>query len=197
MDVRPQASSEMNRQDLVGDINIDVEYTLEEIYNLVPKKYSVTRSVDGRIEKKTVSFTPTPGIADGTKITLAGKGNRESPSDPHDMIFTFKEIKHNRFIRQGDDIIENISITLRDAICEDYEVKSTAIDGEPISLKISTVVQPEEKFRIQGRGMQRPNSKEERGDHIFKFHVNIPLLTVDQRNKILEILWPSDVIFYF
>lgn len=188
MDSRQQMNPEALDSDLVGDININVEYTLEEIYNLTPKKYSVTRSVDGRIEKKTVSFTPTPGIADGTKITLAGKGNRESPSDAHDMVFTFKELKHNRFIRQGDDIIENISITLRDAICEDYEVKSTAIDGEPISLKISTVIQPGEKFKIQGRGMQRANSKEERGDHIFKFQVNIPLLTIDQRNKILEIL---------
>ena len=150
MDFNTKSRFEVPSPDLVGDINIDVEYTLEEIYNLVPKKYSVTRSVDGRIEKKTVTFTPTPGIADGTKITLKGKGNRECPSDPHDMIFTFKEIKHNRFIRQGDDIIENITITLRDAICEDYLINSTAIDGEPVSLKISNTIQPEDKYRVLG-----------------------------------------------
>lgn len=188
MDYCTKSKFEVHPSDLVGDINISVEYTLEEIYNLVPKKYSVTRSVDGKIEKKTISFTPTPGISDGTIIKLQGKGNRECPSDPHDMIFTFKELKHNRFVRQGDDIIENLTITLRDAICEDYEVNSIAIDGEPVSLKIANTIQPEDTFRVTGRGIQRPNSKEERGDHIFKFHVNIPLLTDEQRSKILEIL---------
>lgn len=188
MDFSPKPKLVVKGSDLVGDINISVEYTLEEIYNLTPKKYMVTRSIDGRIEKKTVSFTPTPGIADGTKITLQGKGNRECASDPHDMIFTFKELKHSRFIRQGDDIIENITITLRDAICEDYLIESVAVDGEPVSLKISNTIQPEDKYRVLGRGMQRPNQKDERGDHIFKFHVNIPLLTDEQRNKILEVL---------
>lgn len=173
---------------LKGDIQIDVNVTLEEIFQCATKMIVVQRSIDGNIQNKNIKVTLTPGITNGTTIVLKNQGNRDSPDDPHDMIFTIKEIPHSRFIRIGDDIIENITITLRDAISNSYKVDSVAVDEQPVSLEIQETIQPEEEFRVKERGMHKNGTKEHRGDHIFKFHITIPIFTEEQRTQMIQIM---------
>ncbi|OHT17029.1 DnaJ domain containing protein [Tritrichomonas foetus] len=143
---------------LTGDINVPVNCTLEDIYNCATKMLIVKRCIDGNIENKSLKVTLTPGIANGTKIVLKNQGNRETISHPHDMIFIITEMPHNRFRRRENDIIENITISLKDAISENYDITSVGIDGEPIRLTITETIQPESEYKVQCRGMNTPTA---------------------------------------
>ena len=172
---------------LLGDINVPVNCTLEDIYHCATKMLVVRRCIDGNLENKSLKVTLTPGIANGTKIVLKNQGNRDSPSSPHDMIFIITVQPHTRFVRRDNDIVENITISLKDAISENYELNSIAVDGEPVSYKVTETIQPESEYRVKERGMNTPDNGK-RGDHVFKLHVTIPLFTPEEREKIMEIL---------
>ena len=52
-----------------------------------------------------------PGWKDGTKITFEGEGDDVHPGSviPADIIFTLQTKPHDRFEREGDDLIHKVS----------------------------------------------------------------------------------------
>jgi DnaJ-class molecular chaperone len=169
------------------DILIDVHCTLEEMFDLSVKYLQISRQMeDGETDSKSVKVTLTPGLQPDTEIRLENQGNRQHGHIPGDLILTIRQESHERYIRVEDDIVEDVSITLREAISCDFEVNSVAIDGEPLSYLCDEVIQNGSTIRMKGRGMRHTDGT--RGDHIFRFKVLIPLLTPEQRNRIIQIL---------
>lgn len=169
------------------DVRVIVNCTLEEMFNCESKMIKIERKNEaGLIETKTLKLTLTQGIPDKHVITVQKQGHRQSGRVPGDLIFTIVASPHERFIRKGDDIIEHVTITLKDAISCDFEIKCSGIDNEPIEYKCNEIIQPGTEIRINGRGMKRENGT--RGDHIFIIGVLIPIFTDEQRQKILQVL---------
>jgi DnaJ-class molecular chaperone len=169
------------------DLHIDVHCTLEEMFDCAVKFLKASRQMeDGQYDTKSVKVTLTPGVSDRTIIPLQKQGNRETGRPPGDLILTICQVPHDRFIRVGDDLIEEISITLANALSCDFEIDSMGIDGEHVSYLCDEVIQNGSTIRMAGRGMHHPDGT--RGDHIFRFNVLIPLLNAEQRRQIIEIL---------
>lgn len=169
------------------DIRIVVNCTLEEMYRGEAKVVKIERTREnGQIETKTIKLTLTPGVHNKPEIRVPGQGNKESGRPPGDLIFTIVQTPHDRFRREGDNIVEHITVTLKDALSCPFPVNSVAIDGDPINCVIDEVIQPGMSYKVHGRGLKSEDLS--RGDHIFVFDVVIPLLSDDQRERVIAIL---------
>lgn len=169
------------------DVQIIVNCTLEEMFRCESKIIEFRRRKEtGLVETKTLKLTLTQGIQDKHVITVPKQGHRESGRIPGDLIFTIVQTPHERFKRVGDDIIERVTITLKDAISGDFQIQGRGIDNEVIEYQCTEIMQPETEIRIAGRGMKRENGT--RGDHVFVIGVLIPIFTDEQREKILQVL---------
>jgi DnaJ-class molecular chaperone len=169
------------------DIHVSVHCSLEEMYNAAVKLLTIRRRKEnGEFETKTIKITLVPGTEDHKTIRLPGQADRFVGNHRGDLIITIMQIPHARFARVGGDIFESVKLSLRDAISPGFMIESTGIDGEPIIYSIRRAVQPGEEIRVPRRGMRLEDGT--RGDHVFQVSVAIPVLSEDQRRRLLEIL---------
>ena len=111
------------RQRKADPVTYPLNVSLEDIYTGVQKKLKITakRIVDstGRTQpvasEKVISIKA--GWKDGTKITYANEGDEAPGVLPADIVFVLKTKPHDRFERDGDDLICKVTITLYEALC--------------------------------------------------------------------------------
>ena len=107
----PQTSSSATKAPPVNHV---LNVTLEDLYLGTTKKMRITKkvadsqtgsiitvSVDKEIEVK-------PGWKDGTKITFEREGDELPGVIPADIVFTLQTRPHERFERNGDDLIYTV-----------------------------------------------------------------------------------------
>ncbi|MDQ3049676.1 MAG: J domain-containing protein [Bacteroidota bacterium] len=137
----PRRSAGARRgQDLEGEITI----SLEDAY-----KGSLRRIVVGG---KTLEIKIQPGIRDGEKLRLKGKGGAARGSGtPGDLLITTRVAPDNKFERKGDDLYADIDVNLYTAILGG---KTTVIT---LKGKIQLDIKPETAngavLRLKGMGM--------------------------------------------
>lgn len=173
----------------------DLNVSLEDIYKGTTKRVRITakKLIDSSGRTQSVSSEKEikikPGWKDGTKITFTGEGDQAPGVKPADIIFVLKSKPHDRYSRDGDDLIHYCSITLEEALCTGINRNITTLDGRIIPITINNIT-PDTVKIVPGEGM--PNSKTQRkGDLRIKFHIQFPDLTVKQRNDIRSILSES------
>lgn len=76
---------------------------------------------NGGTEPKIIEVSVKPGWKAGTKVTYRGAGNEEINAagrvQSQDIVFVVEEKPHDRFTRDGDDLIYNLKVPLADALC--------------------------------------------------------------------------------
>ncbi len=88
------------------DVEAPVEVTLEEAYQ------GATRLVNLDGTRLEVKFPP--GVNDGSRVRIAGKGTPGSP--PGDLYLIVSMKPHSIFLRKGDDLYEDVEVPLTVAI---------------------------------------------------------------------------------
>jgi DnaJ homolog subfamily B member 4 len=175
-------------------INMDVLVTLEELYLGTIKKLKITRKIYNNSfsftkKKEIIKIKIEKGYKEGTKITFKGKGNQLYNMLPGSICFVIKEIKHNLYTRNQDDLIVEKEITLKEALV-DYLIELPFLDKTVIREKINDnlVIHPNYKHLIKGRGM--PNSKKKKyGNLYINFKIIFPKkLSLYQKKLIKSIL---------
>jgi curved DNA-binding protein CbpA len=99
----------------------DLPVSLEDLYTGVHKKLKITRQRlggDGKPhpEEKILEIDVKPGWKAGTKITFEEEGDAGIDRIPADIVFTIAEKPHPRFERDGEHLIYNARIPLKDAL---------------------------------------------------------------------------------
>jgi molecular chaperone DnaJ len=125
-----------------------------------------------------------PGVKEGTKIRLKGKGQsgvRGGP--PGDLQVVTRVAPSRLFTRRGDDLVVDVPVTFAEAaLGAQVEVPTT--DGR-VKLTVPPGSAEGRSLRIPGRGAPRLKG-EGRGDLIARLRVQVPRdLTAEQR-KALE-----------
>jgi DnaJ-class molecular chaperone len=167
-------------------LEIGVSCSLEQLFTGTTKRLKVTRTVLGREEEKIIELEIRPGWKQGTKITYPGDGNQLRGQPPQDLVFVIKELKHAVFVRDRDDLVANLEINLKEALCG-FTLEQRGIDGEMLRLNIDSVIEPASERRFRGKGM--PKKGGGRGDLIVRFAVKFPTaLTHKQKAHIATIL---------
>jgi curved DNA-binding protein len=149
-----------------------VTITLEEAYR------GTTRAFQSDARQLTIRIPA--GVKTGSKVRAAG-----AAPDGGDLYLIVEVVDDPRFERQGDDLRTTASIDLFAATLGG-EVAVHTVDGE-VTLKIPAGTQPEQVFRLAGRGMPRLRSPQSRGDLFVRVKVRVPRdLTARQKELLAE-----------
>jgi len=161
-------------QDMMSEITV----TFEEAARGTEKKFTIDRG--GRNEDTSVKVPP--GISEGKKLRLAGKGFPGSNGGPPgNLYFKVHVLPHPIFKREGNDIVVEHTVNLTDALLGTI-IQVPTLEGEK-QVKVPAGTQPLTKLRLRGLGM--PGRGGTQGDQYVKIVVTYPKsLTPEQTNLI-------------
>ncbi len=149
----------------------DLHYTMELDFMDAMKGSQAKISVVRNGKKEKINIKIPAGVADNTKIRLAGKGEGGILGNPGDLFITLKVKAHPYFRRDGDDVYLDLPITVTEAI-RGAELKVPTLKG-PVSLKIPIGTSSGAKLRLKGRGAPR-HKKRGRGDQYVIPRIVLP-----------------------
>jgi DnaJ-class molecular chaperone len=118
---------------------------------------------------KTIDLKLPPGVEDGTKIRLTGKG-QEGPGGRGDAIVTIEIAPHRFFTRDGANIRLTLPITLKEAVLG-AKVKVPTPEG-PVMLTIPKGTSSGKVLRLKGRGFTGKDGK--RADQLVTVEIDLP-----------------------
>ncbi|KMZ79008.1 hsp40-like protein [Plasmodium vivax India VII] len=164
--------------------------SLEELYNGCKKKLKITRKrfngTQSYDDDKLVTIDVKAGWNEGTTITFYGEGDQSSPLlEPGDLIFKVKTKEHERFVREGNNLIYKCHVPLDKALTGfQFIVKS--LDNREINIRVDDIVTPNSRRMIPKEGMPSSKNPSKRGDLIIEFEVIFPKSLTSERKKIIR-----------
>jgi len=130
------------------------------------------------------------GVEEGMQLSVSGKGNAARRGGINgDLLVLIEEEKHPELIREGHDLIYNLTLTVPDAILG-APVEIPTIEGK-VKVKIESGTQPGKILRLKGKGLPEVNGYY-RGDLMVRINVYIPSEVSKDESKIVEKLRESD-----
>eukprot|EP00760_Papus_ankaliazontas_P022865 PhM_4_TR19054/c1_g1_i1/m.3195/K09503/DNAJA2; DnaJ homolog subfamily A member 2 len=116
------------------------------------------------------------GMVDGQEIPFDGQGDQhpDAPSHSGSVIVTVTVKKHPIFIRDENDLLLNIGLTLPQALCG-HKFAVTHLDGRKLIIDTEgEVIKPGDVRVVAGEGLPIWESPTKRGDLVITFDVKYP-----------------------
>lgn len=140
---------------------------------------------DGRIQdESTIKINVPAGVHDNSYMTLRGEGNAgKNSGQPGDIIVIFREIEHEYFVRDGDNIVHELYLSYPEAVLG-TEVEVPTLNGRA-KLKIEAGTQPGKFLKMREKGIQHLNSHGA-GDQLVKINIHIPKNVNTKEKELLK-----------
>jgi molecular chaperone DnaJ len=131
-----------------------------------------------------------PGVGEGVQLSVSGKGNAARRGGVNgDLIVLVEEIEDPDFIRDGNDLIHNLFISIPDAILG-TKVEVPTVTGKA-KIKIDPGTQSGKVLRLRGKGIPDLQGYS-KGDLLVRVNIFIPKnISAEDKNN-LEKLGSSD-----
>ncbi|EIW57283.1 DnaJ-domain-containing protein [Trametes versicolor FP-101664 SS1] len=177
-----------------SEITRPLKVSLEDLYSGATKHLKVGRRLlNGGTEEKVLEIQISPGWKSGTKIRFPRAGNEQPHGEAQDLVFVVEEKPHERFTREGNDLIARVSIPLVDALTGAGGKQIVEhLDGRKIQVPVPFgIVKPGQETTLPGEGMpiRKDGSAKKKGDLIVKWDVVFPeRLTPAQKEGIRKVL---------
>ena len=145
---------------------------------------------EGIVQKEDIIKVNIPaGVAKGMQMTVSGKGNAARRGGINgDLLVVIDEEEHTELIREGNDLVYNLFISVPDAILGTY-VEIPTIENN-VKIKIEAGTQPGKILRLRGKGLPEVNGYG-RGDLLVNVNVWIPKNINKEELKTIEKLRES------
>ena len=145
---------------------------------------------DGRgreVGHRTLRVDVPPGIADGQRIRLSGRGHAgDRGGPPGDLYVLVHVLPDERFVRDGDDLVTALDVPAPLAALG-AKLAAPSLDGE-VDVEIEPGTQPGTIVKVPGKGMPRLRRPGRNGDLRVVVNVVIPRkLDKDQRRLAQEL----------
>jgi molecular chaperone DnaJ len=112
------------------------------------------------------------GVADGTRVRVAGKGAEgERGGGSGDLFVRVRVSRHPFFEREGDNIHTTVPITFSEAYLGG-EIEVGTIHG-PVRAKVPAGTNSGRTFRLRGKGVRNTKTRAH-GDHLYTVEVVVP-----------------------
>jgi molecular chaperone DnaJ len=148
-------------------------------------KKCVTCYGEGIVQKEDIIKINIPaGVAKGMQMNVSGKGNAPRRGGVNgDLLVVIDEEDHQELIREGNDLIYNLFISIPDAILGTH-VEVPTVDNN-VKIKIEPGTQPGKILRLRGKGLPEVNGYG-RGDLLVNVNVWIPKTMTREESKVVE-----------
>jgi len=149
----------------------EVEISLEDAF----KGSTLQIQTDGK--RKQVRIPP--GVRTGSKVRVAGAG-----PNGLDLYLIVQVKEHEHFERKGNDLHTTAKVNVFTAILGG-EAEVETMTGK-VKLSIPAGTQPEQVFRVSGRGMPHLKSPDTKGNLFVRLKVEIPRYLSSKQRELLE-----------
>ena len=148
-----------------------VTISLAEAYNGTSRQLQT--------ESRRLQVNIPAGVKTGSKVRVAGAGPQGA-----DLYLIVEVAEDARFERDGNDLRTTTSVDVFTAILGG-EAEVETMTGK-VKLNIPAGTQPDQVFRLSGRGMPQLNKKDIKGDLYVKLKVQIPKYLSAKQRQLLE-----------
>lgn len=137
-----------------------------------------------------VSINIPAGVSRGMQMTVTGKGNAARRGGINgDLLVLIDEVKHPELIRDGNDLLYSLFLSISDAaIGSNAEIPT--VDGK-VKIRIDPGTQPGKILRLKGKGLPEVNGYG-KGDLLVNINVWIPKYLTKEEKRILVKLNESE-----
>jgi curved DNA-binding protein len=172
------------RQQAKGqDMTYQLSVTLDDV--MLGAEKSISLRTNGTLQNVSVKIPK--GIEEGKKLRLKGKGGPASSGGvPGDLYLKVEITPHERFAREGDDLVMTAQIPFSDA-CFGTQVEVVSLEGKRFKVKVPPGTGCDSKLRVKGHGLPR-GLMGERGDIYVKIGINVPSVLTEEQENILKSL---------
>lgn len=130
------------------------------------------------------------GVGKGMQMTVSGKGNAPRRGGVNgDLLVVIDEEDHPELLREGNDLIYNLFISIPDAIL------GTAVEIPTVDINVKIKIEPGTQagkiLRLRGKGLPEVNGYG-RGDLLVNVNVWIPKKLTREEMKVIEKLRESE-----
>lgn len=171
------------------DYQVEMELTLEEAY------HGTSRILQLNGQKIRIKIKP--GISDGQVLSIKGKGGAGVNGGPAgDLLVTVHVLPHPLYIRQGDDLEQNITISLYTAVLGGTATAET-LTGK-VNFKVPAGIQPGKTLRLKGKGMPVYNEPGRYGDLLLRIDISVPMNLSEEEKELfrkLKVLSEQKVVY--
>ena len=153
---------------------------------IIAKKCPQCNGEGVRAEEEVISINIPAGVMEGMQIPIRGKGNAARRGGVNgDLLVVIEEEPHQELIRDENDLIYNVLLTVPAAI-NGGAIEVPTVDGKA-KVKIDPGTQPGKVLRLKGKGLPSIN-RYGTGDLLVNVGVYIPEnLSKEERNVIAKL----------
>lgn len=172
--------------DLQRRINLSFEQAIKGVTIEVDvQRDSGGRGRNGR-KRQTLEVSIPPGVEDGGRIRIRGKGQPGANGGPDGDLFLICAIRpHDYFKRSGRDVILETPVTMTEAALG-CKIDVPTLDG-PVTVTVPAGTSSGAKLRLKGRGAPA-HSGHAAGDQIVVVRVVVPKDPTAKQKELLESL---------
>lgn len=132
-------------------LNVNMTLTLEEAFTGINKNINV--KYPGGMDK-TIGINIPPGVDNGMAIRYQGMGDDSIPGIPAgDLTIVIHIAQHNRFAREGMNLLTDVNIDCFDAILG-TDVEVDTLDGRTLQVIVPPGTQPGTTLGLKNEGMR-------------------------------------------
>ncbi len=145
---------------------------------------------DGRVQEEVAVKIDAPaGVGDGNYMTLRNEGNAGKRGGPYgDLVVIFKELPHDYFIREEDDILYDLFVSYPEAVLGN-EVEVPTLNGKA-KLKIESGTPSGKLLKMKDKGIKHLNHSGH-GDQIVRINIAVPKKLNAKEKELLRELMNS------
>ncbi|MDQ4149522.1 MAG: DnaJ domain-containing protein [Actinomycetota bacterium] len=163
------------------DLEAEVELAFIEALEGSTMELRVTDPTAG---PRNIKVRIPPGVKDGARIRLPGKGARgHEGGQPGDLYVKVKVRPHKYFGRKNKDLTLTLPITFSEAALG-AQVEVPTLNGGPVTLKIPPGTSSGKTFRVRGKGVPAANGS--RGDLLVTVQVAVPSKLSKEAKQLVE-----------
>jgi curved DNA-binding protein len=165
------------------DIEGDILVTLEEAMRGSVRAVNIRHNVGRSVKTETHQVKIPPGVTDGQKLRVAGRGEAGSSGGAAgDLYLRVRLAKHPDFEVEDHNLVYEAELAPWEAVLG-ANLFVPALDGR-VNIKIPPGTQNGQKLRVRARGL--PTRDGARGDLIVVTKIAVPAKVTDAEKKLWE-----------